>query len=307
MVLFIILLALAVIFTGILLYFFSIAFVKHDIGNVDNLDDSINKPLTKYKAQIQNGMDYINSRNPVWVQTVSFDGLRLFARYFDNNSSKTILLFHGYRSSALRDFSCAIKMYTDLGFNILLCDQRSHGRSEGNLITFGVKESRDVISWIEYVNDVYEPEKIVLDGLSMGATTVILACRFDLPDNVKAVIADCGFTSPSDIMKKVAKQSFKINAGFVLPFLDFFCRIIGEFSFLNISTVDVLKKSKLPVLFIHGEDDGFVPCEMSKRGFDSAPEGSEIFLVKGADHGLSFLIDEKGVKNAVKEFLDRNI
>lgn len=289
------------------MYFFSVAFVKHDIGNVDDLNDKINKPLAKYKAQIQNGMDYINSKNPIWVETVSFDGLRLAARYFENKSDKTILLFHGYRSSALRDFSCAIKMYTELGFNILLCDQRSHGRSEGKLITFGIKESRDVISWVEYVNDVYEPEKIVIDGLSMGATTVILACRFPLSENVKAVIADCGFTSPSDIMKEVGKRSFKINAGFILPFLDFACRIIGKFSFLGISTVNVLKKSKLPVLFIHGEADGFVPCEMSKCGFESAPEGSEILLVPGADHGLSFLIDENSVKSALKKFLDKNL
>lgn len=307
MVLIIIISILAIFLIGVILYFFAVAFVKRDEGNVDNLNDSVNKNLEKYKTDIQKGIDYANSKNPIWVETISFDGLRLKARYFNNESDKTILLFHGYRSSALRDFSCAIKMYTELGFNILLCDQRSHGKSEGKLITFGVKESRDVVSWVEYINDVYEPEKIVLDGISMGATTVILACRFSLPENVRAVIADCGFTSPTDIMKKVGRESFGINAGFFLPFLDFACRIIGKFSFINISTVDVLKKSKLPVLFVHGEADGFVPCEMSKTGFSSAPEGSEIITVPEADHGLSFLIDEKGVRRAVESFLCKNL
>ena len=133
-------------------------------------------------------------------------------------------------------------MYSDFGLNVLLCDQRSHGESEGKLITFGVNESRDVISWVEYVNKNLGAKKLVLDGISMGATTVILACGRNLPENVKAVIADCGFTSPSDIMKKVAKRSFKINAGFFLPFLDMACRIIGKFSFIDVSTEKVLKK-----------------------------------------------------------------
>lgn len=303
----IVVLVVVVLFILTVLYFFSVAFVKHNVGDVDNLDDSINKPLQKYKEQIKGGMDYINLKQFEWVNTVSFDGLTLAARYFDNKSSKTILLFHGYRSSALRDFSCAVKMYTDLGFNILLCDQRSHGRSEGKLITFGVKESRDVVSWVEYVQDRFEPESIVLDGLSMGATTVILACRFELPGNVKAVIADCGFTSPADIMKKVARQSFKINAGFFIPFLDIACRIFGKFSFKDISTVNVLKNSSIPVLFIHGIRDGFVPCEMSERGYNNAPKGSKILLVPDADHGLSFLVDENKVKTEVASFLNENL
>ncbi len=300
-------LGIIVLFILLVMYFFSVAFVKHNIGNVDNIDDSINKPLFKYRDIIKSGMDYIESSDYKWVETVSFDGLRLKARYFDNGSENTILLFHGYRSSAKRDFSCAVEMYSDFGLNVLLCDQRSHGESEGKLITFGVNESRDVISWVEYVNKNLGAKKLVLDGISMGAATVILACGRNLPENVKAVIADCGFTSPSDIMKKVAKRSFKINAGFFLPFLDMACRIIGKFSFIDVSTEKVLRKSQIPVLFIHGTKDGLVPCEMSERGYRSAPEGSRILLVPEADHGLSFLVDTAKVKGAVGEFLKENL
>lgn len=297
---------LLIAFILVVLYFFSFTFVKHDIGNFEDMNDRVNKPLEKYKDVIQSGIDFIKSLPFQWVETVSFDGLRLAARYLDNKSDKTIILVHGYRSSALRDFSCAVKMYMDMGFNILLCDQRSSGRSDGKLITFGVKESRDVVGWVEFLNDRFAPKRIVLDGLSMGATTVILACRFPLPENVTAVIADCGFTSPVDIMKKVARQSFKINGGFFIPFLDMACRIIGRFSIRNISTVDALKKSKIPVLFIHGIKDGFVPCEMSERGYNAAPEGSDILLIPDAEHGLSFLVDEQGVKNKLNEFLKKN-
>ncbi len=296
-----------ILFLLLVMYFFSVAFVKHNIGNTDDLNDSLNKPLQKYRDIVKHGMNYIESADYKWVETVSFDGLRLKARYFDNGSENTILLFHGYRSSAKRDFSCAVEMYSDFGLNVLLCDQRSHGESQGRLITFGVKESRDVVSWIEFVTENYNPEKLLLGGISMGATTVILACGHNLPKSVKAVVADCGFTSPSDIMKKVAKQSFKINAGFFLPFLDMACRIIGKFSFIDVSIEKTLKKSSIPVLFIHGTSDGFVPCEMSERGYKSAPEGSELLLVPEADHGLSFLVDSAKVKGAVGEFLKNNL
>lgn len=297
------LLVLAVAFTLIVLYFFSVAFVRHNIGNPDDINDSINKPLLKYKEEICGGMDYIDNKSYEWVETVSYDGLTLKARYFDNKSKNTILLFHGYRSSAKRDFSCAVEMYTKLGLNILLCDQRSHGRSEGKYITFGVKESRDVITWLDFLEHKYSPEKVVLGGLSMGATTVLLACTQKLPEKVKAIVADCGFSSPVDIILKVGKQSFKINAKFLIPFLDIACKTFGKFSIKNVSTVEAIKNSNIPILFIHGKADGLVPFEMSETGYRSAPKGSRLFLVDEADHGLSYLVDKNAVKSTIEEFL----
>lgn len=307
MIFLLVLLGIVIVFTLVVLYFFSLAFVKHNIGNIDDVNDSINKPLIKFKDEISGGMDYIESRQYEWVQTVSFDGLTLKARYFDNNSKNTVLLFHGYRSSALRDFSCAVEMYTKIGLNVLLCDQRSHGRSEGKYISFGVLESKDVLSWIEFATERYSPEKLVLGGLSMGATTVILACGYNLPESVKAVVADCGFSSPVDIILKVGKQSFKINASFFIPFLNLACKLIGKFSITEVDTVKALKKSKIPVLFIHGKGDGLVPYEMSLKGYENAPEGSRILIVEGADHGMSYLIDKDKVISQVDSFVKENL
>jgi pimeloyl-ACP methyl ester carboxylesterase len=194
-----------------------------------------------------------------------------------------------------------------MGFNVLLCDQRSHGRSEGRLITFGVKESRDVLSWIDFIEKHFEPKKIVLGGMSMGATTVLLSLKYKLSHRVKAAVVDCGFTSPADIIKKVGKQSFKINASFFIPFLNLACKLFGGFSITEDSTVDTVKNSNLPIMFIHGEDDGFVPCEMSKKAYSFANQNCKILLIKGANHGLSFSIDEDKVTNEIKEFLAKNI
>ena len=307
MAFFIVFLAILLSFVAVVLYFFSVAFVKHNIGDVDNVDDDINKPLREYKEEIRQGIEYNKSRTHKLVEVLSYDGLRLKARYYDSNSKKTVILFHGYRSSALRDFACAVEMYTKMGFNVLLCDQRSHGKSEGKLITFGVKESRDVLSWIDFVEKQYKPEKIVLGGMSMGATTVLLSLKYDLPDNVKAVVADCGFTSPVDIIKKVARKSFKINAAFFIPFLNLVCKLLGRFSITEDSTVDTIKNSDIPVMLIHGESDGFVPCEMSKKAFEGANEKSQLLLIKGADHGLSFMMDSNKVTTEIKKFLEKTV
>ncbi len=303
MVVFLVILGVLLVFFFVIYYFFSIAFVKHNIGDTDNLNDPINKPLLKYKDSISRGLEYVKNAPHKWVYTQSFDGLRLAARYFDNKSNKTVILFHGYRSSAARDFSCAVEMYKSFGFNVLLCDQRSHGRSEGRLITFGVKEKRDAVTWCEFVTEKYSPEKIVLGGMSMGATTVVLALGERLPQNVKAVVADCGFSSPEEIILKVAKQSFKINAKFFLPFLNLYCIIFGKFSIYNNDTRVAVKNSNIPIMLIHGKDDGFVPCEMSEETYKNVGAKSELLIVENADHGLSYLINKSLVEEKIKNFL----
>lgn len=307
MILLYIVLLLIIFFLAVVLYFFSLAFVRKDNTDIENFDSEFNSFLASYTEILNKGMKFIKNTEHTRYETFSFDGLKLSARYYDRNSNNTIILFHGYRSSAAHDFSCAVEMYYNMGFNILLVDQRSHGLSEGKLITFGVKESRDVISWIEFLNAKFSPEKIVLSGLSMGATTVLLALKNEMPKNVKCVIADCGFTSPIDIIKKVAKQSFKIDASFYIPIMDFFCKIFGNFSIKNISTVDAIKNINVPILLIHGTNDNFVPCEMSKLAFESANENSKLVLVDGADHGISYLVDTKRVTEELNNFISENL
>lgn len=298
-----ILILVIIIFT----YFFNLAFVRKDNVMVDDLSNKNNRFLNPYFDILQKGMDYIENTEHKRYEIFSFDGLRLSARYYDRKSDKTIILFHGYRSSAKHDFSCAVKTYIDLGFNVLLVDQRSHGLSQGVLITFGVKESRDVLSWVEFLNAKFSPKQIVLSGLSMGATTVLLSLKYEMPQNVKCVVADCGFTSPEDIIKKVAKQSFKINADIFMPILDLMCKIFGKFSIRNVSTVDTVKNSKIPVLLIHGNKDNFVPCEMSKELYESSVDNTELILVDGADHGISFLVDTPLVLGKITQFFNKNL
>ncbi len=148
----IILFALILLFTGVVIYFFNLAFARKFSVSATDLDENLGKELAPFADVIGKGREFIKQTPHEWCYTTSFDGLKLAARYYDNNSTCTILLFHGYRSSAAHDFSCAVEMYYKMGFNILMPDQRAHGKSEGKYITFGVNESRDVLSWLEFLN-----------------------------------------------------------------------------------------------------------------------------------------------------------
>lgn len=305
MTVFIVALSVLILFTLVMLWLFCFAFVRRNDRDIDNLDAKHNRFLNEYRNIIEPGMEYIDNALHTWVYTESFDGLRLCARYFPvKNSHRTIILFHGYRSSAKRDFSCAVKMYCAMGLNVLLVDQRSHGKSEGKIITFGVKERYDALTWVDFVLKNYGNDTdIFLGGMSMGATTVLLSAGLNLPKNVKGIIADCGFTSPIAIIKKVSRQAFHISGFIALPIMDLFCRIFGRFSIKGISTTDALAKSKTPIIMFHGTKDNFVPMEMSRENFDAAGCEKQLFLVENADHGFSYFFDTLGVTENVYEFI----
>lgn len=297
-------LTLILLFLSIIVIFcwaFKTAFMRSDV----RLISFEVGPLAKYKDVFKNSFEYLDTLKSERVYVTSFDGLRLAGSYYNNNNSNTtILLFHGYRSDGRFDFSCAVRFYIELGLNVLIVDQRCNGESEGKLITFGIKERKDVTSWIDFINKKYAPKNIFLSGVSMGATTVMMAANLELPDNVRGIIADCGFTAAPDIIKKVAKQAFKINATPILPVLNFMCKIFGHFSLYETTTTKTLAESDIPIFFIHGKKDGFVPCEMTEQSYAAARAEKHICLVEGADHGISFLVDTDSITDSITKFVN---
>ena len=285
-----------------LIWGFKTAFVRNNVRLID-LDS---KSLSQYKEQFENGFKYIDSYKSKRVFTKSHDNLKLAGKYFNNNSNSTIILFHGYRSDGRFDFACAVKYYIDMGLNVLIVDQRASGESEGKLITYGIKERYDVVKWAEFTNRHYAPQNIFLSGISMGASTVMMASNLNLPDNVRGIIADCGFTSTSEIIKKVARESFKINTTLILPLLNIGCKMFGKFSLNEIDTITALSQSNIPIFFIHGKSDGFVPCEMTEKSYQAAKAEKYICLVDDADHGVSFLKDTKNIQKQIAEFVKKH-
>lgn len=296
----VILLAVFLIVIILALYWaFKTAFMRNDI----RLVSFETGPLAEYKDVFDDSFRFIDGLESERVYIKSFDGITLAASYYNNNSDTTILLFHGYRSDGKFDFACAVKFYIGIGLNVLVVDQRANGESGGKLITFGIKERRDAVYWTDFINETYSPKNIFLSGVSMGATTVMMAANLDLPNNVRGIIADCGFTSAPDIIKKVAREAFKINAEPILPILDLMCRFFGRFSLYETDTVKALSESEIPIFFIHGKCDGFVPCEMTEISYGAAQAEKYICLVENADHGISFLVDTDNIQKQITRFV----
>lgn len=236
------------------------------------------------------------------------DGIRLHALWVNATDAKgTAILFHGYRSTPLVDFSMILEFYHSAGYNLLIPDQRAHGESEGRFITFGVKESDDVLHWVEFHNRTFGAIPVVLCGLSMGASTVLYTADRELPQNVKGIIADCGFTSPNAIISAVYKRTIHLPPVLSMWAVDLFARALAGFSINDKDTRITLKNSHVPVLMVHGGNDGFVPCQMSEDGYQACAGKKKLLIVDGADHGVSFIHDREGYTQAVVTFLEENI
>lgn len=235
----------------------------------------------------------------------SYDGLRLFGKcYIASADAPWLIMLHGYRSGAERDFCGGLKFGIDSGFNVLLVDQRAHGKSEGKCLTFGIKERYDCLTWINYViSQAGGSCKIALYGMSMGAATVLMAAGSGLPKNVACIVADCGYTSPKAIIKKVIREMhYPVFPTYALVRLG--GMLFGGFDIEEYSAVQAMEKCDIPVLFIHGDDDRFVPCDMSRENHRHCrAEGKKLLIVPNAGHGMSYMSDKRAYLGTVSEFL----
>lgn len=240
------------------------------------------------------------------VSITSFDGLELHGKYYEYAPGAPVeLMFHGYRGSAERDLCGGVQRCFSLGRSALLVDQRCSGRSGGNVITFGVKEHRDCLAWVDFMCEHFGPDvRIILCGISMGASTVLMAAGRPLPENVVGVLADCGFTSAEDIIKKVIKQ-MGLPAGISYPFVRLGARIYGGFDLEEYSAAEAMKQCSVPAIFFHGEDDDFVPCEMSRRNFDACVSRKMLVTIPGAGHGLSYPVAPEKYLESLKGFFEK--
>ena len=235
----------------------------------------------------------------------SYDGLRLFGKcYIASSDAPWLIMLHGYRSGAERDFCGGLKFGIDSGFNVLLVDQRAHGKSEGKCLTFGIKERYDCLTWTNYViSQAGGSCKIALYGMSMGAATVLMAAGSGLPKNVACIVADCGYTSPKAIIKKVIREMhYPVFPTYALVRLG--GMLFGGFDIEEYSAVQAMEKCDIPVLFIHGDDDRFVPCDMGRENHRHCrAEGKKLLIVPNAGHGMSYMSDKRAYLGTVSEFL----
>lgn len=286
-------------------YAFFAACSRKDINWLDE-KEATKTPFGKFYTNIQMGHEWLLAHGAQDVYTTSHDGLKLHASWVPaENARGTMILVHGYQSCVLTDFAVAFDMYHQMGMNLLLPSQRSHGKSEGKYITFGVLESRDMQQWVQFHNANFGEKPVILSGLSMGASTVMFMADEPLPENVKGILADCGFSSPKEIIGKVFRQVAHLPAWPFLWATELFARVFGKFSLSGKDSRRTLAQNIRPILLVHGTDDDFVPCEMTRQGYAACNGDKKLLLVEGATHGISFLRAREKYIALVKELLGK--
>ena len=237
------------------------------------------------------------------LYTRSFDGLQLYGRYFEYEKGAPIeIMFHGYRGSAERDLAGGVRRAFAVGHSVILVDQRTSGKSEGKVISFGINESRDCLTWVQKTIEHFGSDvKIILTGISMGAATVLIAAGQPLPSNVVGVLADCGYTSAKEIIQKTI-HDMKLPARPLYPLVRLGAKLFGGFDPDEFSPIQAVKNCKVPVIFFHGDADDYVPAEMSQRNYDACASKKKLHFIKGAGHGLSYPVSPEEYVSAMKEF-----
>lgn len=289
-------------------YIFGIACVRGK--ELPWLDEASLKktPYGRFYEHITAGDTWLKEHQAREVKIKSFDGLELCALWVPAEHPRgTAMLVHGYRSCFLADFGLAFDQYYKMGFNLLLPYQRSHGKSNGICITFGVKESRDMAAWIDMHNETFGKFPMFLCGLSMGASTVMYMADMSLPENVFCLIADCGFTSPAEILAHVYRRTVHLPPVLSMWAADLFARIFAGFRLKQKDSRRSLAFSKLPIALIHGDADDFVPCYMTQQAYDACASPKELLIVKGAGHGVSYLMDKDRYSGFITNFIEKNL
>lgn len=279
--------------------------------NVNNLPigKMVDELIKPYKDIIQKGHDWVQNKiknhevEDVYIK--SDDNLRLHGYLVENKNPKgTIIIAHGYRSTPERDLYASVPEYFKMGYNIFLFDQRTTNLSEGKYITFGVKESKDLINWIKFINKKYPNKNVILAGISMGSSTVLMSLKHVTDKmNVKCALVDCGYISPYKQVLYSMKHFVHIDGILFIDMINLWCKIFAHFSLKEEDTVSSLKNVRIPILFVHGLIDDIVPCKNTLINYEkyNGPKRMEIY--KEATHGISYLTETERYLKSIKDFL----
>ncbi len=240
------------------------------------------------------------------VEITGHDGVRLVGHYYAASHPKRLIIaMHGWRSSWSKDFGIASSFWHAQDCSVLYAEQRGQGESGGDYMGFGLLERYDCLDWVNWAHEKTKGElPLYLGGVSMGATTVLMTAGFDLPNTVCGIMADCGFTSPHAIFKHVIQNNLHLPYGPYKAAARDFYRKKMQITSDSYSCTDALKQCKVPVLFIHGTDDKFVPIEMTYENYRACASPKRLLIVPGAAHGMSYLVDTPLYQATVKQFWD---
>ncbi len=303
-----ILVGIAFIVIGLTYCFFRIAFYVPDKKkrNVYDIPDS--RLYKNHRDKLLKQIDEMEKIPHKKVRITSDDGVGLCGRMYNVRDNAPVLIaFHGYRGNYAWDGYGFFKVCHEMGINIIMIDERAHGESGGNVITFGIKERYDCVKWIQYVIRTYgESINIILAGVSMGASTILMATELGLPANVKGIISDCAYSRPGDIIRQTIRN-MGLPLKIVYPLVKMGAHIFGHFNIEDASPVESVEKLGIPTLFIHGSEDSVVPLAMGDILYEKCSAKKRRIIIDRADHANSALVDYDIYSQTVKEFIIRDV
>ena len=236
----------------------------------------------------------------------SYDKLQLHSYVVSQNSNKWAIVVHGYGGSG-KLMSDKSKYFYDMGYNVLIPDLRGHGKSEGDYIGMGWKDRLDIISWINFIIKENQNAEIVLHGTSMGAATVLMTSGENLPSNVKAIVADCAYTSAWDEFSYQLETYLKVPSSYILNVTNMVTKLKAGYSLKEASALESVKKATVPILFIHGDKDKFVPYSMMDKLYDATSSPKEKLTIDGGEHANSDLVSPFLYWLTVEDFLNQYV
>ncbi len=289
---------------------FNMTIPRQDTVRVDINEMADAKQWEEYKKKIAPRREWVMAQNPEKVQITARDGLKLCGLYLpaEEESEYLVIALHGYTSDKSSSCSQAY-FFNHIGMDCIMPDHRAHGESEGEYVGFGIIDRFDCLEWINYVNKRFDgKKKIILYGVSMGASTAVMAAGLsNLPSQVKAVISDCAFTSPYDIFSHILKRDYKLAPFPVMNINENISRKKAGYGFNDYSTLTAVQETDIPIFFIHGKEDKFVPVWMSEKNYETCKSPKRLLLIENAGHGASFFENTELYEKEVTEFLNEYV
>ena len=258
----------------------------------------------QYKDFMKERKSYMMAQphEDVWI--TSEDGLKLHGTWFPReDETKVVICFHGYTSQGMNDYIGLSGYYLKRGYSMLLVDERAHGQSEGEYIGFGCLDRKDALGWIGWVlKECGESVQILLHGTSMGGSTVLMASGLELPPQVKGIVSDCAFTSPKYVFTHVLHTMYHLPAFPMIQIADRVNKEKAGYGLDECNAAREVQKATVPILFIHGEADTFVPCRMCKEIYENCASPKQILTIPGAAHAESYYKDTAAYEQALDTF-----
>lgn len=299
---------LAVAGLGETLYFYNRT-MKRGNAKTDRTMKMAGTDWEKYFPLMEERKGFVMEQQHRDVYMTSFDGLKLHATYFpaieNTDIKKAVICFHGYTGEGLSNHVAIADYFLKHGYAMLLPDARAHGESEGEYIGFGCLDRKDALGWIKWlIGECGEDVKIMLHGTSMGGATVLMTSGLKLPANVRGIVSDCGFTSPKEVFTYVLNSMYHLPAFPAIQGADLLNKKLAGYGMDECNAKYEVQKADVPILFIHGSADTFVPCSMCHEIYDNCRSPKRKLIVEGAAHAESYYKEMGTYEKALDEFAE---